>query len=149
MAEDLSHLTEAQKKARRSKKFTYRGVEMDKLYDLSNAELMDLMCARQRRSFSRGVGKGYATLLNKLKVAKKATPHGEKPSAVKTHLRNMIIVPQMVGNVVGIYNGKVFLNAEVKPEMIGTYLAEYSFTYKPIRHGRPGVGTTASRFIPF
>jgi ribosomal protein S19 len=33
--------------------------------------------------------------------------------------------------------------------MIGTYLAEYSMTYKPIKHGRPGIGATASsKFVP-
>ena len=66
----------------------------------------------------------------------------------KTHLRNMVIVPEMIGSVVGIYNGKQFINAEVKPEMIGHYLAEFSITYKPIRHGRPGLGSTNARFIP-
>ena len=52
--QDDSHLTEAQKKAKRAKKFSYRGVELEKLLDLSNTELMDLMNARQRRKFSRG-----------------------------------------------------------------------------------------------
>ena len=32
----------------------------------------------------------------------------EKPEVVKTHLRNMIVLPEMVGNIVGVYNGKVF-----------------------------------------
>ena len=32
----------------------------------------------------------------------------EKPDVVKTHLRNMIVLPEMVGNIVGVYNGKVF-----------------------------------------
>ena len=49
--------------------------------------------------------------------------------------------------MVGIYNGKYFINAEVKPEMIGTYLAEYSITYKPIHHGRPGLGANSARFL--
>ena len=38
----------------------------------------------------------------------------EKPAVVKTHLRNMIILPEMVGSVVGVYNGKVFNSVEVK-----------------------------------
>jgi hypothetical protein len=33
---------------------------------------------------------------------------GEKPDAVRTHLRNMIIVPEMIGSVVHMYNGKTF-----------------------------------------
>jgi small subunit ribosomal protein S15e len=61
----------------------------------------------------------------------------------------MIIVPEMIGSIVGVYNGKVFNAVEVKPEMVGTYLAEYSITYKPVGHGRAGIGATNSgRFIP-
>lgn len=61
----------------------------------------------------------------------------------------MIIVPEMIGSVIGVYNGKTFNSVEIKPEMIGTYLAEYSCSYKFVRHGRPGIGAThSSRFIP-
>merc|ERR1740129_2150423 len=140
MMGDDSHLTEAQKKAKRAKKFQYRGVELEKLLDLSNTALMDLMCARQRRKFSRGISRAPTTLLKKLRKAKTETPYGEKPAAVKTHLRNMVIVPEMIGSVVAIYNGKQFINVEIKPDMIGHYLAEFSITYKPIRHGRGGGG---------
>jgi len=36
-----------------------------------------------------------------------------------------------------------------QPEMIGHYLGEFSVTYKPVKHGRPGIGAThSSRFIP-
>lgn len=47
-------------------------------------------------------------LVKKLRKAKKEAPPNEKPEIVKTHLRNMIIVPEMVGSIVGIYNGKTF-----------------------------------------
>merc|ERR1711916_206146 len=88
-------------------------------------------------------------LINKLRAAKKAAPPGEKPAVVKTHLRNMVVLPEMIGSVLGIYNGKVYNVTEVKPEMVGYYLGEFSITYKPIRHGRPGIGATnSSRFIP-
>ena len=56
---------------------------------------------------------------------------GEKPSVVKTHYRNCAIIPQMVGGIVGVYNGKEFKEVEIKFDMIGTYLGEYSITYKP------------------
>ena len=73
----------------------------------------------------------------------------DKPEVVKTHLRNMIIVPEMIGSVVGIYNGKVFNAVEIKPEMTGHYLGEFSITYKPVSHGRAGIGATkSSRFVP-
>jgi hypothetical protein len=47
-------------------------------------------------------------------VQKKAAPENEKPAPVKTHLRNMVIIPEMIGSVIGVYNGKVFLPVEVK-----------------------------------
>ena len=80
------------------------------------------------------------------------TPPPPSPSAClcpQTHLRNMPILPEMVGAVVGVFSGKVFNVVEIKPEMIGKYLAEFSITYKPTLHGRPGLGAThSSRFIP-
>merc|ERR1712025_1340363 len=87
---------------------------------------------------SRGIKRQPITLLKKLRKSKKACAYGEKPTPVKTHMRNMVIVPEMIGSVVGVYNGKQFINVEIKPEMIGHYLAEFSITYKPIRHGRGG-----------
>ena len=36
-----------------------------------------------------------------------------------------------------------------QPEMMGHYLGEFALTYKPVKHGRPGIGAThSSRFIP-
>ena len=113
-------------------------------------------------------------LIKRLRKAKKAAPEHEKPEIVNTHLRNMIIVPEMVGSVVGVYNGKVFMQVEVKADMVGHYLGmcvyihvcicgslmifcvcvwgligEFSLSYKPVQHGRAGVGATnSSRFIP-
>lgn len=73
----------------------------------------------------------------------------DRPEAVKTHLRNMLILPEMIGSQLAIYNGKVFNQIEVKPEMVGHYFGEFSITYRPVRHGRPGIGSTnSSRFIP-
>ena len=88
-------------------------------------------------------------LLKKLRKAKKEAAVNEKPDVVKTHLRNMVIVPEMTGSIVGVYNGKAFTQVEIKPEMIGHYLGEFSISYKPVKHGRPGIGAThSSRFIP-
>ena len=104
-------------------------------------------------------------LIKKLRKAKKEAPPNEKPAVVKTHLRDMIIVPEMIGSIVGIYNGKVrsrfyyprsevneplpfplflqvFNSVEIKPEMTGHYLGEFSCSYRPVKHGRPGVSLT-------
>ncbi|WP_411027193.1 30S ribosomal protein S19, partial [Salmonella sp. s54925] len=137
------------KKKRTFRKFTYRGVDLDQLLDLGSDNLMELVHARARRRFSRGLKRKPLALIKKLRKAKKEAPPMEKPEVVKTHLRNMIVVPEMIGSVIGVYNGKTFNQIEVKPEMIGHYLGEFSITYKPVKHGRPGIGAThSSRFIP-
>ncbi|KAF5383732.1 hypothetical protein D9615_003524 [Tricholomella constricta] len=97
-----------------------------------------LVHARARRRFQRGLKRRPMGLIKKLRKAKKEAPPNEKPAVVKTHLRDMIIVPEMIGSVVGIYNGKVFNSVEIKPEMTGHYLAEFSCSYRPVKHGRPG-----------
>lgn len=102
--------------------------------------------ARVRRKFSRGLKSKQMALIKKLRSTKLAAKKNEKPALVKTHLRNMIIVPEMIGSVIGVYNGKVFNTVEIKLEMLGFYLGEFSTTYTPVRHGR--AGNSSSRFIP-
>ncbi|ONM27661.1 40S ribosomal protein S15-4 [Zea mays] len=220
-------------KKRTFRKYSYRGVDLDALLDMSTDDLVQLFPARARRRFQRGLKRKPMALIKKLRKAvsfqplsfhyhfllacsdqdkcvdryavmiypydmsmlaavpsvlcqvdavnarlclsviicgslfsytcysissraishcpeqKKDAPAGEKPEPVKTHLRNMIIVPEMIGSIVGVYNGKTFNQVEIKPEMIGHYLAEFSISYKPVKHGRPGIGAThSSRFIP-
>lgn len=145
---DAEKVAELRKK-RQFRKFTFRGIELDALLDLTNDELMDLVSSRARRRMSRGLKRKPMALIKRLRQAKKEAPPGEKPRGVKTHLRNMIIVPEMIGSIVGIYNGKMFCGVEMKPEMVGMYLGEFAITYKPVRHGRPGVSAAhQTRFIP-
>jgi len=93
------------------RRFYYRGHEVPTLLDLSHAELMKLMTARARRRFARG--HVPMNLIRRLRKAKKDAPEGDKPKTVKTHLRNMIIVPEMVASVVGVYNGQSFTQVEI------------------------------------
>ena len=53
-----------------------------------------------------------------------------KPDVVEIHLKKMVIVPEMIGTIVGVHNGKVFTQVEVKSEMIGHYLGEFSISSK-------------------
>nr|AIU94794.1 hypothetical protein [Phragmatopoma lapidosa] len=147
---DVDAQEAADKRKRRTfRKFTFRGVDLDQLLDMSTEQLMELFHCRARRRFSRGLKRKPMALIKRLRKAKKEAPPLEKPECVKTHLRDMIIVPEMIGSIVGVYNGKTFNQIEIKPEMIGHYLAEFSITYKPVKHGRPGIGAThSSRFIP-
>lgn len=142
-------MADEQKRSRSFRKFSYRGVDLDQLLDLSTDELVELFHARARRRFQRGLKRKPSALIKKLRKAKKEAGPGEKPKAVGTHLRNMIVMPEMIGSNIGVYNGKTFNQVEIKPEMVGHYLGEFSISYKPVKHGRPGIGSTnSSRFIP-
>ena len=112
-------------------------------------EMSQHLRSRQRRKLRRKMGSKYARFINKLLEAKKHTGTGEKPAAVKTHLRDCIVLPSMVQSVINIHKGNGYSNIEVKPEMIGYYLGEFAITYKRVSHGKPGVGAThSSKFVP-
>mmetsp|Transcript_5063 Transcript_5063/g.7141 ORF Transcript_5063/g.7141 Transcript_5063/m.7141 type:complete len:152 (-) Transcript_5063:499-954(-) len=147
-AEEAQRAAELRKK-RTFKKFTFRGIELDKLLDLNHEEFAKLIHSRARRRIYRGLKAKPKRFIARLRKAKKACGPLDKPEPVKTHLRNMLIMPEMIGSIVGVYNGQLFNGIEIKPEMVGHYLGEFSCTYKPVRHGRPGIGSTnSSRFIP-
>lgn len=99
-----------------------------RLLDLSSEQLRDVVHARARRRFNRGLKRKPMGLIKKLRKAKQEAKPNEKPDLVKTHLRDMIVVPEMIGSVVGIYSGKEFNQVEIKPEMVGHYLAEFSIS---------------------
>jgi small subunit ribosomal protein S19 len=87
-------------------------------------------------------------LLEKVREAREEQRKGGN-STVKTHVRNMIILPEMIGLTIGVHNGKDFVQVEMKPEMIGHYLGEFAVTNKPVRHGTPGIGASrSSMYVP-
>ena len=131
------------------KKYTYRGNDIGKLLDMNMDEMSKQLRSRQRRRLRRKMGAKYGRFIKKLIEVKKETKPGEKPAPVKTHLRNCIVLPNMVQSIVNIHNGKGYNSIEIKPEMIGYYLGEFAMTYKRVSHGRPGVGAThSSKFVP-
>ena len=141
----------ALRKKRQFKKLTYRGLELEQVLDLNPKELMNFVNARARRRMKRATSSGpkYLALIEKIKAAKAKCGPLDRPEPIKTHLRNALIVPEMIGGQVAVYNGKVFNIVMISAEMVGMYLGEFSITYRPVRHGRPGIGSTnSSRFIP-
>jgi len=63
---------------------------------------------------------------------------------IKTHVRDMIILPEMVGLTIAVYNGKEYVPVRVTPEMIGHRLGEFSHTTKLVHHGEPGLKASKS-----
>merc|ERR1712187_727621 len=107
---------------------------MGQLLKLQEEELINLFSRRVRRKLKRVKKRktNKQTLFITKIVEAKNSVYGinEKPSGIKTHLRNIIIVPVMIGSIVGVYNGKTFNEVEIKSSMIGMYIGEFSITYK-------------------
>ena len=103
------------------KEFSYRGHSLNSLTGMSMDEFINLLPSRQRRSLQRGLTPEQRILLEKLREAKEAQRQG-KEASIKTHVRDLIILPEMVGVKIQVHNGKEFVAMEIKPEMIGHYL---------------------------
>ena len=130
------------------KEFTYRGYTLNQLQAISMDEFINLLPSRQRRSLHRGLTPQQRILLEKIRKAKEALRTGSNV-VVKTHVRDMIVLPEMVGMKLLIHNGKDFVQVEIKPEMIGQYLGEFAITNKPVKHGTPGIGASrSSMYVP-
>ena len=130
------------------KEFSYRGHSLSSLTGMSMDEFINLLPSRQRRSLQRGLTPEQRILLEKLREAKEAQKQG-KDVSIKTHVRDLIILPEMVGAKIGVHNGKEFVAMEIRPEMIGHYLGEFAITNKPVRHGTPGIGASrSSMYVP-
>lgn len=124
---------------KRKEEFLYRGRKVADLAKMSVEELAGLLPARQRRTIKRGLVKENKRLMTSLK----------NKDSVRTHIRNMIIMPDMVGKNLEIYNGKSFEKVEVMPEMIGHFFGEFSLTRGRVQHGAAGVGATrSSKYVP-
>ncbi|KAK2084527.1 ribosomal protein S15 [Saguinus oedipus] len=96
-----------QKKKRTFRKFTYRGVDLDQLLDMFYEQARPLHSARQWWLLNPGLRRKQHSLLKRLRKAKKELPPMEKPEVVKTHLRDMSILPEMVGRLVGVYKARL------------------------------------------
>ena len=130
------------------KEFSYRGHSLGSLTGMSMDEFINLLPSRQRRSLQRGLTAEQRILLEKLREAKEAQKQGREVN-LKTHVRDLIVLPEMVGVKIQIHNGKEFVGVEIKPEMIGHYLGEFAVTNKPVRHGTPGIGASrSSMYVP-
>lgn len=111
------------------KEFKFKGKSLKELQELSLGEVASLLPARQRRSIQRGFSDKHVKLLEKI----------EKKDNVKTHLRDMIVLPSMVGKTVQVHNGKSFQSIALKEEMIGHFFGEYALTRSRAKHTSVGV----------
>ena len=126
--------------------FTYRGHTLDELQELSIEEVAELLPARQRRTIERGLSVEHEKLLAE---ARQADPEETANDPIRTHLRDMPILPEMVGITFAVHNGQSFERVNVEPEMLGHYLGEFQLTRQEVEHGQAGIGATrSSKFVP-
>ena len=126
------------------KKFTYRGLTNEELDGLSLENMLKLFPARIRRSLTRGIGENKRKLIDEIKASKTG-----KNITIRTHCRDLIILPNMIGTTLSIFSGKEFVPITIIPEMVGHYLGEYVITNKRVSHGAPGVGSSrSSLYVP-
>ena len=124
------------------KEFTYHGLSKEELANIPNEKLFKLFTARARRSFTRGINDDKRKLMEEMKDKNNKNP-------IKTHLRDIIILPYMVGVTVHIFSGKEFVPITITLQMVGHYLGEYVITNKRVNHGAPGVGASrSSLYVP-
>ena len=122
------------------KELTYRGKTEEELRNMSLKEFAELLPARQRRSVTRGFTELQKKLLIKIKKAKE----GKYKKPIKTHCRNIVLIPEMLGLIIHVHRGKDFVPVEITVEKLGHYLGEFRMTRTKITHSAPGVGATKS-----
>ncbi|MGC8543602.1 MAG: 30S ribosomal protein S19 [Vulcanisaeta sp.] len=125
------------------KGYRYRGYTFEEISKMSMEEFIKLLPARQRRSLMRGLKPEHRKLLEKIRKAKKLMAEGKKVT-IKTHSRDMIILPEMVGLTIAVYNGITYLPVTISPWHVGHYLGEFAITSKIVQHGEPGLKATRS-----
>lgn len=126
----------------------YRGRTLQELQEMSMDDFIKLLPSRRRRSLLRVPPEERRKLMMKLRKAKKAMAIGTV-KIVRTHCRDSIILPEMVGITIFVHNGKDFVPVEITPQKIGHLLGEFAITNKRVAHGSPGIGASrSSMYVP-
>jgi small subunit ribosomal protein S19 len=120
--------------------FIFKGKKLEELQKMDIKEFAKLIPSRERRTLIRGYTDAQKRLLKKIDKA----IEGKYKKPIKTHCRDVIILPKMVNLTIHIHKGKSFEQVKIQPEMIGHYLGEFALTRQRIQHSAPGVGATKS-----
>jgi small subunit ribosomal protein S19 len=121
----------------RSKEIFYRGKNLEQLKSLDVRESAKYLPSRSRRSVMR-----HFDIIEKfIKRCEQSVSTNKK---IKTHLRDIVIVPKLVGFIINVYNGKTFNEVRINAQMIGHRLGEFAPTRTKVSHGAPGIGATKS-----
>jgi len=123
-----------------AKKFKFKGKTIEELQKMSLDDFFKLLPTRQRRSYKRGWTEEQEKFIKQLR--------NDSKKVIRTHCRDMMVIPEMVEKKIAVYNGKEFTYLDIAPEMVGHYLGEYSLTRRTVKHSAAGIGATRStKFI--
>jgi small subunit ribosomal protein S19 len=120
-----------------AREITYRGFSIEQLKKMDTREFAKLVKSRTRRAILRQSAwiEKFVAKCEKLKA---------KNKQIKTHLRDMIIVPKLLDYTINIHAGKTYLPIQIIPEMLGHRLGEFALTRQKVKHGAAGIGATKS-----
>ena len=117
-----------------ARKFTFKGKEVEEVRKMSIEDFMKIIPSNRRRSLKR--------MAYKMKAFIEKMRHTDPKKIIKTHLREMVVLPEMLDRRFQVYNGKEFVDVMVTPQMLGKRLGELSITTKMVKHSGPGIGAT-------
>ncbi len=124
------------------KDFAFRGHSLEELLKLSDKEFANLISSRSRRTLLRsGIDR---KIEKKIEKAHALLHQGKEAKPIRTHLRNTIVVPRMIGLRFAVHRGNTFEIVGITQEMLGHFLGEFALTRKKLMHGRAGIGATKS-----
>ena len=126
-----------------AKKYMLRGKTFEEISEMNMDDFSKLLTSRERRALRRGIPSVHKKLLENIRRFK------GKDKLIRTHARDMVILPEMVGSKIGIHNGAEFQMVILEESMIGHRLGEFAQTRKKVKHSSPGLGATrSSKFVP-
>lgn len=115
----------------------FKGKTIEELKALSFEEFTSLLPSELRRKIKRGFTAQEEVFLKKVR-------NNEKN--IKTHCRDMIVLPEMVGLKIGIHNGKEFVQIHLIEEMVSMRLGQLAPTRRiGVKHAGSGAKKTDVR----
>ncbi len=127
-----------------AKEFALRGKNFEEVKQMSIDEFSRLLTSRERRSLKRGLTEQQKILLEKIR---------RNPTKFhKTHVRSMIILPEMVGKKMGVFKGGAaagdksnkWVTVDITQDMVGFRLGDFAIPIKRVQHSAPGIGASKS-----
>ena len=134
------YLQEELVKNKMAKEILFKGKNEKEIKEMDLQDFIKLIPTRHRRSINRGLTEPQKKLMKKIESKNR----GDYKKTIKTHCRDMIILPKMVGHKILVYNGKAFSAIDITLEMLGHYLGEFVDTRSRVKHSAPGIGATRS-----